>query len=176
MKNIDFHLHTKYSKCSNLEPSTIIKLCKKRDIQGFMVCDHDTIKGILAMKSCLSSDDELLFIPGIEISTNFGEVIGAWLEVLPAKNDFYDVVNHIKDHDGLILIPHPYDKFRPKSFQLDDQFVEHIDAIEVFNSRCILPMGNKRALQFAKTHSLIQTAGSDAHFSVELGRAWTSFK
>ncbi|NHJ02602.1 MAG: PHP domain-containing protein [Candidatus Heimdallarchaeota archaeon] len=141
-----------------------------------MICDHDTLRGVDAMKSLLSSEDNLLLIPGIEILTDLGEVIGVWLDEMPPTNRFMDLIDYIRTHDGLVLIPHPFDKIRGKSFQLHSNHVEAIDAIEVLNSRCIIPFANKRAEQFADKFNLIQTAGSDAHFSLELGRAWLSFE
>ena len=46
-----------------------------------------------------------------------------------------------------------------------------VDAIEVFNSRCMLPEFNRRARDFAERHALAGTVGSDAHATFELGRS-----
>jgi predicted metal-dependent phosphoesterase TrpH len=46
-----------------------------------------------------------------------------------------------------------------------------VDAIEIFNSRCMLPSFNRCALQFAEAHHLMGTVGSDAHAAFELGRS-----
>jgi predicted metal-dependent phosphoesterase TrpH len=46
-----------------------------------------------------------------------------------------------------------------------------VDAIEVFNARCLSNIYNQRAQTFAKKNGLLQTAGSDAHSLWELGRA-----
>jgi hypothetical protein len=46
-----------------------------------------------------------------------------------------------------------------------------VDAIEVFNARCIYPQDNARALAFAQEHAKLGTVGSDAHSHRELGRA-----
>jgi predicted metal-dependent phosphoesterase TrpH len=46
-----------------------------------------------------------------------------------------------------------------------------VDAIEIFNARCMSPQANHMAKQFATDHNLPGTAGSDAHTAFELGRA-----
>jgi hypothetical protein len=43
----------------------------------------------------------------------------------------------------------------------------------VLNSRCIVPQYNRNARSFAEQHGLSITGGSDAHFSMEVGRAYT---
>ncbi len=175
MTRVDFHCHTKYSKCSNLEPERILKLCKKRGIKGVMICDHDTTKGASAFKEVLLSNEDFIFIPGIEISTNRGEIIGAWVEEELSTKNFPDVTEEIREQGGIVIVPHPYDTFRGKRFKIIEQDLPFIDAIEVYNSRCFLSKANKKAAQFAKKHSLKQTAGSDAHFAPEIGNAWISF-
>jgi hypothetical protein len=46
-----------------------------------------------------------------------------------------------------------------------------VDAIEVFNARCVYPEDNARSLAFAREHAIVGTVGSDAHSHRELGRA-----
>jgi predicted metal-dependent phosphoesterase TrpH len=46
-----------------------------------------------------------------------------------------------------------------------------VDAVEVFNSRCWSPEFNDQAQQFAEEHDIPGTVGSDAHATLELGRA-----
>ncbi|MFX0084897.1 MAG: PHP domain-containing protein [Candidatus Hodarchaeota archaeon] len=175
MYKIEFHCHTKYSKCSNLEPRQILQICKARGLRGVMICDHDTIKGILAFKKILKSEDDFILIPGIEIATNRGEIIGAWIEEMPSSNEFPEVAEKIREQDGMVILPHPFDKMRRSVFKYREDDLRYIDAVEVLNSRCIWPNANKKALKFAKINSLLMSAGSDAHFASEIGNAWISF-
>jgi len=46
-----------------------------------------------------------------------------------------------------------------------------VDAIEVFNSRCMQPSLNQKAKAFAEAHNVPGTVGSDAHAPFELGRS-----
>ena len=175
MHKIDFHCHTKYSKCSNLEPKQILQTCKARGLRGVMICDHDTIKGVIAFRKILESEDDFILIPGIEISTNRGEIIGAWIEENPSTNEFPEVAEEIREQAGIVILPHPFDKMRSSAFKFRVEDLQYIDAVEVLNSRCIWPNGNERALKFAEKNSLLMSAGSDAHFASEIGTAWISF-
>ena len=47
----------------------------------------------------------------------------------------------------------------------------HVDAIEVYNSRCMFPGFNKAAKRFAEKHNIPGTVGSDAHAAFEVGRS-----
>ena len=46
-----------------------------------------------------------------------------------------------------------------------------MDAVEIFNARCLLPSFNTSALEFARAHGLPGTVGSDAHTGFEVGQA-----
>lgn len=175
MTRIEFHCHTKYSKCSNLEPKQILKLCRARGLSGVMICDHDTNRGYLAFRKILSSNDDFILIPGMEITTEHGEIIGAWIEEIPSTKEFPDVTEIIREQGGMVIIPHPFDRMRKSAFKLRENDLKYIDAIEVLNSRCMWPKGNKKALEYANTHSLLKSAGSDAHFPSEIGTAWILF-
>jgi hypothetical protein len=52
-----------------------------------------------------------------------------------------------------------------------EQILPDIDAIEIFNARCMNPIYNQKAAAFAAQHNLAGTVGSDAHTAFELGWA-----
>ena len=51
------------------------------------------------------------------------------------------------------------------------EIIPRVDAIEVYNSRCMLPRFNRMAVRFAEKYNLAGTVGSDAHAAFELGRS-----
>ncbi|WP_455463173.1 PHP-associated domain-containing protein [Candidatus Hodarchaeum mangrovi] len=171
MSQIDCHCHTKYSKCSNLEPKDLLKISRKKLLDGIVICDHGTNRGYHAFKSLLNRQDDFILIPGIEILTQRGELLALWIEDLPNSNSFPEIVYEIHDQGGIVVIPHPYDRIRKKAFKPKKEDIQYLNGIEVFNSRCLMPRGNHKALKFSQEHSLIQTAGSDAHFKIEIGNA-----
>ena len=50
MLKYDLHMHTCYSKCSNLRPEILLKTAKERGLNGIAVTDHNKIEGALKIK------------------------------------------------------------------------------------------------------------------------------
>lgn len=69
--------------------------------------------------------------------------------------------DRVHEHGGFLIHAHP---FREASY-IDTirLFPEYVDAVEVINKGHIDPEFDRKALEYAKEHSLIQTAGTDSH-------------
>ena len=50
----------------------------------------------------------------MEIETDIGEIIGLFIdhEFSIQDNDFFNIVEEIKENNGLVIIPHPFDFLR----------------------------------------------------------------
>ena len=168
MMKYDFHCHSKYSGDGFLEPEKMVRAALKKGISGMAITDHNTIKGGLKAKKYES--DEFQVVVGSEINTDRGEVLGLFLSEEIRARDFVEVTREIRDQNGLVVIPHPFDHIRSMALHPDDNDSELIDGIEVFNSRCILQIYNQKAVDFASKNNLISIAGSDAHFLNEIGK------
>lgn len=167
----DLHIHSKYSSDGIPEPEKIVKIAIKRGLDGIAITDHDTIKGGLKAKKY--ENDDFTVIVGSEISTEIGDIIGLFLEEEEVKSkDVQEVVSEIKDQNGIIVIPHPFDELRHSAFHPKGEDVKFIDCIEGFNSRCVHQKYNDKAVEFGTKHNLTITAGSDAHFAWEIGNAF----
>ncbi len=163
----DLHIHSKYSPDSNLSPVNIIKMAKKSRLAGVAVTDHFTIKGgIETSKSNNNSD--FIVIVGSEIKTEYGDVIGLFLNEEIKSRIFMQVVEEIKDQGGLVVLAHPFRK--GINFPID--LLKHIEFIEAFNARSAGRL-NVRAQELAKKYKKKITAGSDAHLGFEVGRGRT---
>jgi predicted metal-dependent phosphoesterase TrpH len=165
MLNADFHIHTHYSKCSNMKPSDIVKKAVSMGFDAIGVVDHNTIKGGLAVKKIAGKS--LLVIPGEEIMTNMGEVI-VFLSDGRYSRDLLDVCERAKDLNHYVVFPHPFDYMR-LSVLNNIKKVNKIDAIEVFNSRVFFSRFNKIANEYAEKNSIPKIAASDSHFLEEIG-------
>ena len=165
----DLHVHSKYSRDSYLNPKTIIKIAQKRGLSGVAITDHNTIKGGLIAKKFEIKD--LQVIVGSEIETERGEVIGLFLNEEIKSKLFSNVIQEIKDQNGLIILPHPFDKIRGNGINPTKDDTPSIDCVEVYNSRCLLEKYNLKASEFAAANKLKISAGSDAHFANEVGKA-----
>lgn len=166
----DLHIHSKYSSDGVLEPEKIVKTAVKRGLDGIAITDHNTIKGGLKAKKY--ENEDFTVIVGSEISTERGEIIGLFLEEEIKSKDVQDVISKIKEQNGIIILPHPFDEVRHSAFHPAEEDAKSIDCIEGFNSRCVFQKYNNKAVEFAMTHNLTITAGSDAHFGWEIGNAF----
>jgi len=165
----DLHIHSKYSSDGILEPKESIKTAIKKGINGIAITDHNTIKGGLEAKKY--ETDDFKVIVGSEISTERGEIIGLFLEEEVKSKDVQEVISGIKEQNGIIIIPHPFDELRHSAFHPTEGDAKFIDCIEGFNSRCVFQKYNEKAVEFGTKHNLTITAGSDAHFANEIGNA-----
>ena len=165
----DLHIHSNYSSDGILDVREIVKIAIKRGLDGIAVTDHNTIKGGIEAKKF--ENESLKVIIGSEIMTEKGEVIGLFLSEEIKSRIFQDVINDIRDQNGIIIIPHPFDEMRHSSFKPTEVDIKFIDCIEGFNSRCLFQKYNINAKEFAKRHNMMITAGSDAHFLNEIANA-----
>jgi predicted metal-dependent phosphoesterase TrpH len=154
-----------------LDPKSILKLALKRGLSVIAVTDHNTIQGGIIAKKIVKdlSIKNLIVIPGVEIKTNFGDLIGLFIENEILTKDFYDAINSIKAQDGLIILPHPF-----KSHKNAEQLIAAADVVEALNGRTSA-FKNDQALHFSKVAHKPVVASSDAHFGFELGHVRMRF-
>jgi len=164
--NYDLHVHSKYSHDSLLDPSKIIRIAIKRGLNGIAVTDHNTIKGgIEAEKANKNPDFEI--IVGSEIKTEYGDIVGLFLNEDINSRKFIEVIEEIKNQGGLPVLAHPY---RP--FNFPEKIITYFDYIEGFNARS-KPWQNHKAHILASEFNKNVVAGSDAHFAFEIGKGRT---
>ena len=167
---IEFHCHTIYSKDSLVSPARLVETCHKKGINRVIITDHNPVAGALEAQK-LAPD---LIIVGEEIMTTKGEILAAFVaEEIPAMLSPQEAIFRLKEQGAFISISHPFDFTRSGHWQEADllEILPYIDAIETFNSRCLLSRMNKQAQEFAQRHGIASTVGSDAHTLFELGRA-----
>ena len=170
----DLHIHTHNSSCSILKPKTILDIAKKIGLNGVAITDHNTIQGGVEVSKA-NKDKDFEVIPGIEVNTNRGHVLGLYVNQNISSRDFFEVVEAIKKQGGIAIIAHPFRLLPQLRSNIGDIDVKkYLDAVECYNARTS-NFGNKNAIRFAEKNSLAKTGGSDSHFSFEIGRAVTVF-
>ena len=168
--NIEFHCHTVYSKDSLTSPRDLVETCQRKGIDRVVVTDHNTIAGA---RAAYAIDPERVIV-GEEIMTTRGEILAAFVtEEIPSGLTPRETIRRLKDQSAFISVSHPFDRWRSGHWQEEDllEILPEVDAIETYNSRCVLPRFNREALQFAEKHHLAGTVGSDAHTAFELGQS-----
>src|SRR5688572_5005198 len=168
--NVEFHCHTIFSKDSLTRPAELVKTCRRKGIDRVVVTDHNTIAGARAAQAI---DPELVIV-GEEIATTRGEILAAFVsEEIPKGLTPQETIRLLKEQGAFISVSHPFDRWRSGHWQEEDllEILPQVDAIEVYNSRCMLPEFNQKAHRFAEKHNLAGTVGSDAHAAFELGQS-----
>lgn len=112
-------------------------------------------------------------IPGEEITTDQGDLIGLFLQEEVRPGPLEQVLDALRAQDAVVYVPHPFDAMRRKECVRSIAIKDVADAIEGFNARCVLPRYNRRAMDYARRHGLPIGAGSDAHSSWEVGHGYT---
>ena len=166
-KKIDLHVHTKYSSDSLITPKALVTYTKRRGLDGVAITDHNRIDG--AQK--LMKNKEILVIPGIEVSSSNGHIIGLNVqELIPKGLNADETIDKIHDVGGLAVACHPTTLFQKKLGKI----CARCDAIEVINASAIpFNYSVRHSKQLASQLSLPQVAGSDAHYAPEIGYAFT---
>ncbi|MDP2778234.1 MAG: PHP domain-containing protein, partial [Anaerolineales bacterium] len=109
--------------------------------------------------------------------TTRGEILAAFVkEQIPPYLTPEKTILLLKEQGAFISVSHPFDNIRAGGWKENDllEILPQVDAIEVYNSRCMLPRFNRRAREFAEKHNLAGTVGSDAHAAFEVGRSLMS--
>ena len=170
MLRTEFHCHTLYSKDSLLPPRGLVEACRRKGIDRVIVTDHDNIRGGRAAQAL---DPERVIV-GEEIMTTRGEILAAFVtDEIPPRLSPEETIRRLRDQGAFISVSHPFDAWRSGAWDEPDllEIAPLVDAIEVFNSRCVSPEYNRQAMAFAEQHHLAGTVGSDAHAAFELGRS-----
>ena len=162
---LDLHVHTERSSDAFTPPKQLPTICRDRGLDGLAITDHNVL--------AVDSFDEVVILPGIEISTGDGHVIGLGLsEAIPRGLSADKTLRRIKELNGVSIIPHPFDLLR--SSVRPHNLSVRPDAIEVINSSSFLHSVTwKRARKFAEKENYPMTAGSDSHIPETIGRAYT---
>src|SRR3989338_8396063 len=171
----DLHNHTKYSNDGLTAPITFVKTAKKKGLDAIAITDHNSIRAWPELAK-LSKHYGVEIIFGEEIMVFeekkcVGEIIGLFLTDYITPSDPKTVIDTIRAQGGLSIIAHPFDSKR-KQFKSLEEFARKVDAVEEFNSRCILNQMNKKAKHFVSDRGLIGTVGSDSHTPPEIANSY----
>jgi len=164
----DIHIHTAYSCDGNLSLELLMDLARQAGLGAIAITDHNTLQGAQRAQQQFSGLRPLI-ISGEEISTEYGDITGIFLSEEIRSRVFAEVIDEIREQGGLSIFPHP---FRRKKFPPADQ-IGKINFIESINSRTSCEKNNA-AFSLATELKRPVIAGSDSHFSWEIGNAWNS--
>lgn len=170
---VDLHIHSTYSQDSQLTVDEIVRFCFEDGFKAIAITDHETFQGALRARELTKNlGIDLTVILGMEIETNEGElIILTDHEIIEIPRIAEKLIKKIKEHEGLIYAPHPFDQSR-KSLREKLYNLKEVDAIEVINANSSKKY-NKMAYEAMKILGKPGLANSDAHTVKELGKAYT---
>jgi predicted metal-dependent phosphoesterase TrpH/glycosyltransferase involved in cell wall biosynthesis len=160
----DLHVHTEHSYDCSVPVADLLDRAEAIGLGAIAVTDHDSYAGAREAVE-LARGRDLVVIPGEEVKTDAGEVIGLFLaEEIPGGMSMGDTIAAIREQGGLVYLPHPFDRRHtiPSARTLHRHLGE-IDVFEAYNARLLLDAYNDEALRFARKYNLTMGAGSDAH-------------
>ena len=133
---VEFHCHTNASKDSLTEPADLVTAARRKGIDRLIITDHNTIAGARAAQAL---NPELVIV-GEEIMTTRGEILASFVqEEIPAGLTPHQTIRRLRDQGAFISVSHPFDRLRKGAWLEQDleRIIDQVDAIEVFNARCI---------------------------------------
>lgn len=161
MLNADLHIHTSCSKDGESTVEQVLAAAVRAGLDVIAITDHDTMDGYRI--ACELTTD-LLVIPGVEVSTKDGHLIALGIEKAPLPGfPIPDTIREVKNAGGVTILPHPFHRYRHGAALKCAGSFAAADAIEVYNSRYVIPHANKKAMRLARAMGKPVVAGSDAH-------------
>jgi len=173
---LDLHNHTSFSPDGRLTPRELLLAAAERGIHCLAITDHDCLEGALEALALAEADSSLpRVIPGIEITTTEGEIIGLYVHrPIPPGLELLEAVERVRSQGGLVYLPHPCDRLRRGAVSKKARMLAAslADIVEVLNGRALTPRAQRKAAMLARKAGKVCGAGSDAHVWSEVGSAF----
>lgn len=169
---VDPHVHSEASYDGRDPPELLLEQAATIGLDAIVITDHDRI-GASVRAANLAPEFGLVGIPGVELSTAAGHLLGIGIESCPpAGQPLVDSVRWIREAGGAAVVPHPFQRTRHGARGKQIAAAEP-DGIETYNAWLFTGYRNRRAASFARRDGYTALAGSDAHSVATVGRAFT---
>jgi predicted metal-dependent phosphoesterase TrpH len=167
--NADLHVHSNYSKDSLITPKELVYYAKKRGLNAVAVTDHNRLEG--AYK--IAKETDFLIIPGMEISSRDGHIVGLNVnELIPRGLSAAETVERIHKAGGIAIAVHPYAWF--KGSLTSHVKTAKFDAVETINASAF-PFNRckRKAIELAQMLNLPCVGATDSHYGPTIGYGYT---
>ncbi len=169
---VDCHLHTVESGDAVTTIDDLAEQVQRNKLDVICVTDHNiTRAAVTAAERGIGAR----VIVGEEIRTQHGDLIGLFLtDRIPYVLPLAEVTSLIRAQEGLIYLPHPFDRGRSSLGETAEQLCRDglADVVEVFNAKVEDQKVNAQAARLASRYGLPAGAGSDAHDPEGIGAAY----
>jgi predicted metal-dependent phosphoesterase TrpH len=162
---VDLHMHSLHSNDSRSKVHEMVDRAVSIGLGAIAVTDHNSWEG--AREASRLANGRIIVIPGAEIKTDKGDVLGLFVDKEISTRVFSEVLEAIRTTGGVSIIPHPGDSPR-----ITKEDILKADGFEAFNSTC-RRKSNEYALRLATELGKPTFASSDAHLVDEIGNGRT---
>ncbi len=166
----DFHIHTSYSHDGLIRVEQLLLRAEQLGLRIVAITDHNTVRGGLeAARAAQRMGVDLLVVTGVEVRTDYGDILALFVEEEVRARRFREVVREVRSMDGLLALPHPS---RGRKRWQAEEAAKVVDVIETVNA---LTSGgfDKLGLRLAEKYGKPVMGVSDAHLLRCLGRGYT---
>ncbi|MCJ7428854.1 MAG: PHP domain-containing protein [Candidatus Nanohaloarchaeota archaeon QJJ-5] len=171
--SFDPHVHSEGSFDGKEPVELILQHADDIGLDAIAITDHDVIEYSLEAVE-LAQDYDVIAVPGVEVSTKAGHLLGLGIEEKPPKKlPVAETIEMIKAKGGTAIIPHPFQRMR---HGIPRRKITACDGIEVYNAWLFTGYRNRQAARYAKHHEFTGIAASDAHRMGTVGRAYTELE
>ena len=170
MLAVELHTHSVHSYDGHDSVELILEQAAELGLDAVVITDHDVLHESLRAAE-LAPLYGLVGIPGVEVSTAHGHLLAIGVEEMPPRRQpMGQTVEWIRDHGGVAIVPHPFQRSR---HGVRKRYLTDCDAVETYNSWLFTGYKNRRARKFAAANGYPGVAASDAHHLEYVGRAYT---
>jgi predicted metal-dependent phosphoesterase TrpH len=170
---LDLHVHSERSPDSGMPLEAIVSRLPYVGLQGFALTDHNTVAGHAQLNALRTKYPGYLFLPGVEVSTAEGHLLGYGLtEPPPPHRPVAETIEWVRSRGGEAVLAHPFRWSHGVGRRVAETTPVH--GIEVRNGHNS-EIANLRAEAVAARRGVAATGGSDAHSPPDVGRAFTEF-
>jgi predicted metal-dependent phosphoesterase TrpH len=184
----DLHLHT-YHSDGHMSVAELLDMARQHDLDFVALTDHNNVTQLYHKD--LEGVDDLVVIPGIELSTFYGHALSLgttrWIDWRIGRNGrtMQDAADEVHAQGGILTAAHPGNAGDPTCTGCRWLFSRFqpggLDGIEVWNGPWHKPRAtNEISLQIwyhwlSAGHRLPATAGSDGHRTTSYLRPGSGF-
>lgn len=171
---VELHSHTYYSHQTKVffdgvnSPKDMVMAAAQKGLDAIVISDHDTLAGYQQARK-YAKKYNIEVICGEEVTSRDGHILAVGInEAVPPRLSAEETVDLIHEQGGISISTHPFDitqaGLREKA--------RICDAVEVFNAQNIDRISNIRSRNYVAKYKTAETAGSDAHSTAMLARAF----
>lgn len=167
----DLHMHSSFSFDSDTDLREMLIRLRERGVRLAAITDHDNVEG--ALQAVRLAPEGLMVIPGVEVTTDVGDIIGLFVTGEVPDGDHREAIAEIRRQGGIVYLPHPFRGRQSISLEL----MREVDVVEVVNGRSQgMPeeeIADNELVELAKTYGKTGVGGSDAHRLKEVAEVRT---